>query len=338
MLEHLRVIAWETTRRCPLSCKHCRGASRDVCYDGELTTQECFTVLDSIALYAKPMIIFTGGEPMYRDDLVEIVSYAHQLGFRCVLAPCGLFASDERLQALKDAGIMMLSLSVDGPTSVEHDAFRGIEGAFAFVNDAMDAANRVGLPFQINTAVTKKTKPYLRTMRDFAKARGAHQIDYFFLVPVGRGKAIADIALSPEEAEEALLEIIALDNEGVLPTHVTCAPHIVRLSKTNPQISRVNGCMGGSSFVFISHIGQLQPCGFFDLPCGNLRENGFDFPKTYEESTIFKALRGGPTSGKCRVCEFRNTCRGCRARAFAESGDYLAQEPACGYIPKAFKS
>ncbi len=334
MLNHLRVIAWETTRRCPLSCQHCRGASRDIDYSGELTTEECFAVLDSIAPYAKPMIIFTGGEPMYRDDLVEIVSHATKLGFKSVLAPCGLFATTAKLAELKAAGIQMLSLSVDGPTAQEHDAFRGIEGAFEFVKNAMQAAHRAELPFQINTAVTQKTKPYLRTMRDFAIEQGAKQIDYFFLVPVGRGKAIADIALSPEETDEALHEIIDLDNEGLLPTHVTCAPQIVRLSKDHPQKSRVNGCMGGSSFVFISHTGQLQPCGFFDLPSGDLREAGFNFPKAYTQSKVFRDLQGGPKFGKCASCEFHAACRGCRARAYAQTENYLDQEPSCPYIPQ----
>ncbi len=336
MLEDLKVIAWETTRRCPLACRHCRGASRDCDYEGELSTAECFRVMDSIAAHARPMIIFTGGEPMYRADLPELVRYAAAKGFRAVLAPCGLFATPERLAELKAAGIQMMSLSVDGPTAELHDAFRGVPGAFEHVLSAMAAAREAGLPFQINTTVTRQSAAWLPAMRDFALEQGAAQLDCFFLVPVGRGAELREIALSPDETERVIEGLLRMDAEGPLHVHLTCAPQVVRIARRlglppRPGKRPVTGCMGGKSFTFISHRGELQPCGFFALPCGNLREFNFDFAAAYEASSVFAELRGGPVRGHCGICGFRESCRGCRARAFAQSGDYLGQEPGCRF-------
>ncbi len=302
----IRVLAWEVTRRCPMACQHCRGASRDYTYADELSTDEAFAVLESLhRADCHPLIIFTGGEPMYRDDLETIVAHAHGLGFPCVLAPCGRFATVDRLQRLKTAGIRALSISVDGPTAETHDAFRGIPGAFAFATAAMAAAKTVGLSFQVNHTVTKETQGTLRQMRDFALQQGASRIDYFFLVPVGRGKGIADHCLSDEETEAALKEILTLDAEGVLPVHVTCEPRILSLAAAmgmQPK-SPQNGCMAGAGFCFLSHTGELQPCGFFDCPGGNVRTFACDLPKAYRESHLLCHLKGGQS------CLARNRSR-----------------------------
>ncbi|MEG2062715.1 MAG: radical SAM protein [Kiritimatiellia bacterium] len=332
MIKGLHVLAWEVTRRCPMACKHCRGASRNDSYQGELSTEEALKIIDSLhAAEAHPMIIFTGGEPMYREDLVTLVTHANTLGFPCVLAPCGRFATAERLQQLKDAGIRMLSISVDGPDASIHDTFRGVEGAFNFALDAMKAAHKVGLPFQINTTVSRKTLHSLRAMRDFAREQGALRVDYFFLVPVGRGSAIADQCLTAEEAELALKTLLDLDAEARLPIHVTCAPHIIRLlhQRAMPCRSRFNGCMAGAGFCFLSHTGKLQPCGFFDIDAGDVRQYGLDFAAAYQASEIFAKLREGPNQGSCGACAYRLSCRGCRARAYAATGDLLAPEPSC---------
>ncbi len=292
----IRVLAWEVTRRCPMACKHCRGASRDNTYVDELSTTEALSVLDNLHRdNCHPLIIFTGGEPMYREDLVELVSHANALGFPCALAPCGRFVTVARLRELKEAGIRALSISVDGPDAATHDAFRGVEGAFAMATNAMAVAREVGLSFQVNHTLTKANRHTLRAMRDFAVAQGASRLDVFFLVPVGRGKGIANLCLSDEETEEALKEILDLDAEGTLPIHVTCEPRILTLSNTlgiTPK-SRQNGCMAGAGFCFLSHVGELQPCGFFAQSGGNIRSNACDLPATYRNSPLFQRLRGG---------------------------------------------
>lgn len=301
MTKPLRVIAWEVTRRCPMACQHCRGASRNDCYAGELSTEEAFRVIDSLAdaihpPARPPIIIFTGGEPMYRDDLEQLIRHATQRGLPSVLAPCGRFASADRLANLKAAGIRAISLSVDGATVEAHDAFRGIPGAFQMALDAMQAAREVGLPFQINHTLTRAGLGNLRAMRDFALAQGATRLDVFFLVPVGRGSALSAECLTDTETETALNEILALDDEGVLPMHVTCEPRILSVAATRdtPPKSPFNGCMAGSGFLFLSHTGKLQPCGFYELPLGDIREFNCDLPATLAASKRYNALNGGP--------------------------------------------
>ena len=302
MTKPLRVIAWEITRRCPMACQHCRGASRDLPYEDEFTTAEACRVLDSIVAAVQPparlpMIIFTGGEPMFRADLEQIVRYATQRGFPAVLAPCGRVASAERLTALKAAGIRAISLSVDGPDAATHDAFRGVSGAFQMALEAMQAAREVGLPFQVNHTLTRAGLGKLRAMRDFALAQGASRLDVFFLVPVGRGSAISAQCLTDAETEAALTELLALDDEGLLPIHVTCEPRILSLAEARetPTRSPCNGCMAGAGFLFLSHIGDLQPCGFFECSLGNIRDFDLDIPKTLAASPRYAALKGGRT-------------------------------------------
>ena len=304
----IRVLAWELTRRCPMACKHCRGAARDTAYAGELTNAECRRVLDTLAAAypdtpsahghgsGKPLLILTGGEPMCRDGLEGLVRHAAGLGFPCVLAPCGRFATAERLRALKEAGIRALSISVDGPDAATHDAFRGVPGAFQIALDAMAAARAVGLPFQLNHTVTRTGLGTLRAMRDFARAQGATRVDYFFLVPVGRGAAIAAQCLTPAERDRALSEILDLDAEGLLPVHVTCEPHVLTLAaaRPTPPKSRLNGCMAGAGFCFLAYDGRLQPCGFFEADGGNVRDFGCDLPAAYRASPLFARLCGGP--------------------------------------------
>ncbi len=295
MKKPLRVIAWEVTRRCPMACQHCRGASRDEAYANELSTEEALKVLDSIPVAPPPMIIFTGGEPMARADLETLVRAATARGIPSVLAPCGRFATPERLAPLKAAGIRALSISVDGPTAEAHDAFRGIPGAFDMALRAMAAAREVGLPFQVNHTLTRAGLPHLRAMRDLARAQGATRLDVFFLVPVGRGQAIREQCLTDRETEAALTEILDLDAEGLLPLHVTCEPRIltVAASRPEPPKSRLNGCLAGNGFLFLSHRGDLRPCGFYELPLGNVRDFNYDLPATLSASAEYARLSGG---------------------------------------------
>lgn len=326
-----RVVAWEVTRRCPLACRHCRAGARDEAYAGELSTAQCLRVLDSLAAFSKPMIIWTGGEPMYRPDILELVAAATARGLRSVMAPCGTLVTREALAALKAAGVTACSFSLDGATAAEHDAFRGVPGAFANVTRAMAIAAEIGMPFQVNTTVSQLNKAQLPAIRDAAIAAGARTLDLFFLVPVGRGSGLRDLSLSPTETEATLRWAFDMDRLGPIHVRETCAPQAVRIwHALGKPGQHPAGCMGGRGFVFISHTGILQPCGFLDVPSGDLREHGFDFRQAYETSPVFNDLRQPDRyGGACGACAFRTECGGCRARAYAATDDYMAAETGC---------
>lgn len=326
-----RVVAWEVTRRCPLACKHCRAGAKDRAYEGELSTAECLRVLDSLAAFGKPMIIWTGGEPMYRPDILDLVRAATARGLRSVMAPCGTLVTRDALLALKDAGVMACSFSLDGATAESHDAFRGVAGAYANVTHAMAVAREIGMPFQVNATVSRLNRAELPAIREAALALGARTLDLFFLVPVGRGAGLRDLSLPPAEAEEVLRWAFQMDREGPIHVRETCAPQAVRIwHGLGEPGSAPAGCMGGRGFVFISHTGVLQPCGFLDVPSGDLRACGMDFRRAYEMSPVFHDLaQPDRYGGACGACAFRGACGGCRARAYAATGDYMAAETQC---------
>ena len=342
-----RVVAWELTRRCPLSCKHCRASARSTADKNELSTEACFRVVDSLVAHGgKPLLILTGGEPLSRADVWEIAKRASDGGLRVVMAPCGASVNAESVSKMIASGVKAISLSMDGATAEKHDAFRGVLGAFAANLSAMKFAREAGLPFQINALVSRETVNDLPTIRDFALREGATQLDLFFLVPVGRGAALKDIALSAAESEHALGWAVEENANGPLPIKTTCAPQVVRvrhrLKGAQPSAQHgakggppLGGCMAGRGFVFISHVGILQPCGFCDLPAGDLQHFNYNFPAAYAASEVFRKLQNvDGYGGKCGLCEFRAVCGGCRARALAVAGDYLAEEPSCPYSPQ----
>ena len=252
-----RVLAWEITRRCPMKCRHCRAAAADCAYDGELSTSECMKVLDSLAA-RKPMVIWTGGEPMTRDDLPALVRHASSCGIRSVLAPCGMLATERRLAELREAGAMACSFSLDGPDRASHDEFRGVAGAWDAVFGAMAAARAAGMPFQVNTVVRKGSLGSLDAIYGAAMAEGATRLDLFFLVPTGRGMMI-DSQVPDDDETKAVIAWAAGKR-----TKLTCCP-------------MAGTCIGGRGFAFLSHTGFLQPCGFVQTPCGNIRDHGLDF-------------------------------------------------------------
>jgi radical SAM protein with 4Fe4S-binding SPASM domain len=303
----------------------------DRAYAGELSTGECLRVLDSLAGFGRPMIIWTGGEPMYRADILDLVRGATERGLRSVMAPCGTLVTREALLALKAAGVTACSFSLDGATAATHDAFRGVEGAFRNVTNAMAVAGEIGMPFQVNATVSQLNKEELPAIHSEAVARGARTLDLFFLVPVGRGAGLRDLSLKPAEAEAVLRWAFEMDRQGPIHVRETCAPQAVRIWHTLGKPGQPPaGCMGGRGFVFISHTGVLQPCGFLDVPSGDLRACDFDFKRAYEASPVFRDLaQPDRYGGACGACAFRFGCGGCRARAYASTGDYMAAETNC---------
>jgi len=335
-----RLIAWEVTRYCVLACKHCRAAARPTPYQGELSTEECFRVLESIVSFAKPIIILTGGEPMARPDVYDIAERATGLGLRVVMAPCGVLLDDESARRIVSSGIRRISISLDGAAAGTHDAFRGVEGAFGAAVRGIEAAKRAGLDFQINTTVSARNLAELPDILELAVRLGASVFNPFLLVPTGRGKLLADQEITPQEYEDTLQWLARQRRRSDIQIRVTCAPHYQRIlhqadgpGPAGPAAGA--GCMGGKSFAFISHKGKVQICGFLDVECGDLRRENYDFRHIWETSEVFRRVRDVDSyGGRCGHCEYRKVCGGCRARAYALSGDYLAEEPYCVYQPR----
>lgn len=271
-----KILAWEVTRRCPLKCRHCRALACDVAFENELTTDECLKVIDSLP---RMMIIWTGGEPMSRKDIVPLIRAATSRGIRSVLAPCGMLVTEERLLELKEAGVMACSFSLDGPDAPSHDSFRGVEGAFESITNAMKCAKNTLMPFQVNTTVSKLNMDKLEDIYEKAISLGASKLDLFFLVPVGRGTGISKYALSDDETKRVLDWAFDKAEEGVLQIKETCCPSAPAYCKeTRPNSEhKPSGCLGGRGFSFLSHVGNLQTCGFIDKPCGNIRDFNYDF-------------------------------------------------------------
>jgi len=360
-----KVIAWEVTRRCALQCQHCRGAARNEDYQGEFTTEECRQVIDSIASFAKPILILTGGEPMSRPDIFQIARYATDRGLYPVMAPCGHLITPETARQMVEAGIKAISISIDGATPESHDSFRGVPGAYERTLQGLELAKAAGIKFQINTTVTKKNLDELPQILEKAISLGAMTWDTFFLVPTGRGSAIRDLEIAPVHYEKTLRWIYKRSQDSPIRIKTTCAPHYARIQQQErgkagrptspppaahghghhgppPQGGDPNyvsgGCMAGDGFVFISHRGILQTCGFLDVNCGDLRAASYNFKDAYLESLVFNQIRDRDNyEGKCGCCEFRSACGGCRARAYARTGDYLAEEPGCVYVPEVMR-
>ena len=343
---NLRLVAWEVTRTCNLACIHCRAAALDRPYENELTTAECFKLLDEIQTFASPIIILTGGEPLLRPDIFEIAAYGNQKGFRMTMAVNGTLLSVDKTRRMQDAGIRRISISLDGATAASHDAFRQVPGAFEGALRGVQYAREAGLDFQINTTITQQNLEELPAIQELTISLGAVAHHIFLLVPMGRGKDLAEQGINAEQYEETLHWFYEQRDRTPLQLKATCAPHYYRILRQRARSegrevsfntfgldAMTRGCLGGVGFAFISHVGQVQPCGYLELNCGNIREQSFR--EIWENSTIFRDLRDfGKYRGKCGGCEYVKVCGGCRARAYESTGDYLAEEPLCLYRPK----
>jgi radical SAM protein with 4Fe4S-binding SPASM domain len=332
-----RLIAFEVTRRCRFSCRHCR-ADASASVEEELTTKDCKKILKSVAKYKKCVLILTGGEPMERRDIYELIRYCRKIGLRPVLATCGYRIDEKTIVRLKKAGITALSFSIDGVSAESHDKFRGTKGAFDSAINAAKIARKARVRFQINTTISKINVDEVIGIAELAKTIGAYCFNPFILVPTGRGREIADEILDPVEYEALLNELLRIKLKSEIKVRVTCGPQFARVctqAEAKGLMKEVSGCMGGRGFGFISYRGDVQICGFLDIPAGNLIENNFNFGKIWEESEFLKEVRNVSNyTGRCRICEYVGICGGCRARAYATSGDYLGDDPVCNYKPK----
>jgi heme b synthase len=343
------MVAWEVTRRCNLACIHCRASSLHGPYPGELDTQQCLRLLDDIAAFSKPIIILTGGEPLLREDIYEIADYGTKKGLRVVLATNGTFLTPEIVSKMRQAGIQRVSVSIDGQNAERHDAFRGVQGAFDAAMHGIEMLKQGGLEFQINTTITQQNLNQIEAILELAITLGAAAHHIFLLVPTGRGKDLGNQSISAEAYEKTLEWFHQKSQYAPIQFKATCAPHYFRIvhqkgqGKTVPYPHGENtaapslhamtrGCLGGSSFCFISHTGQVQPCGYLEIDCGQIKER--PFAEIWNHSPVFEDLRDlNRYGGKCGRCPFIKVCGGCRARAYELTGNYLAAEPLCAYEP-----
>jgi radical SAM protein with 4Fe4S-binding SPASM domain len=330
-----RLVAFEVTRRCRFNCRHCRANADCAGEEKELTTEQCKKILASIAEFNKCVIILTGGEPMERGDIYELIRYGRGLGLRMVMATCGYAIDDAAIAGLKEAGVSALSISLDGACAETHDAFRQTKGAFDLAVGAAEAARREGMRFQINTTITKGNVSEVPMIAELCEKLGAYCFNPFILVPTGRGKAIAGEILDPAEYETLLNELLRMKLDSEIEIRVTCGPQFARIckqEKLETLSGRNSGCMAGRGFGFISCHGDVQTCGFLNISAGNLIENGFDFGSVWMGSEFLKEIRNiSAYKGNCGICEYVGLCGGCRARAYAMCGDYLAADPICNY-------
>jgi radical SAM protein with 4Fe4S-binding SPASM domain len=332
----LRLLFWETTRRCNLACVHCRRLDAAADTAGELTTDEARSLLDSAAELGRPVIVFSGGEPLLRGDWEALAAHARSLSLPTALATNGTLIDAATAARIAAAGFRRVSVSLDGADAATHDAFRGVAGAFERAVRGTGALRRAGQAVQVNATVTAHNAHQLDALHALAVSLGAEALHVFLLVPVGCGAALAGThQLSGERYEEVLNWVLDRQAAGGIELKATCAPHYYRLAaERGVAVGGRLGCLAGVSVAFVGHAGEVFPCGYLPVDCGNVRER--PFAEIWRRSGVFAALRDpSRLKGRCGQCEYAYVCGGCRARAFAATGDYLAAEPACTYRPRA---
>jgi heme b synthase len=346
-------IAWEITRRCNLKCVHCRSSSGlEAKGHPDFTLDEAKRVLDDIASYAKPVVVLSGGEPLLRPDVFEIATYGTGLGLRMCLATNGTLVTQEICGKIKAAGIKMVSLSLDGASAEVHDDFRCQPGAFAGTLNAARLFKENGISFLINSSFTKRNQDEIPKIYQLAKEIGATAWYMFMIVPTGRGEDIMDELIAPEDYEKLLIWHYDMEKgEKDILVRPTCAPNYYRVvlqqakeqgddyQRRTLQFSTggSKGCLAGQLISLIDVDGNVLPCSYFPMAAGNIREKSFK--DIWEKSELFHDLRNFKAyKGRCGSCEYVNVCGGCRARAYAVTGDYMAEEPYCTYIPKKMRA
>ncbi|RDI70081.1 TIGR04053 family radical SAM/SPASM domain-containing protein [Halopelagius longus] len=344
------VLVWEVTQACELACDHCRADAQPNRHPDELTTEEGKRLLERARAFGDgQLVVLSGGDPLARDDIAELVSHGTDLGLRVTLTPSGTSSlTRERVEELADAGLRRMALSVDGASPAAHDDFRGEGGSFEETMAAAEFARDAGLPLQINTTVCRRTVGELPGIRDIVSEVGAAMWSVFFLVPVGRGRLLDPV--SPDRADEVMEWLASVSDEEPFGLKTTEAPHYrrVRVQRRRAEaddgesgggpptgVSRRRGIVAGDGFAFVSHTGEIFPSGFLPESVGNVREE--DLVERYRESDLFESLRDRDRlRGKCGACPFNRLCGGSRSRAYAHTGDPLGSDPLCPYVPPGY--
>lgn len=345
---NLRLLFWETTAGCNLECIHCRrlDISKELARD-DLTLQEVFPFIDSVASVGKPILVLSGGEPLIRPDIFEIARYATDKGLQVALATNGTMINNTIARELVAAGVKRVAISMDGAKAATHDGFRKQAGSFGRATNGFSSLKSLGMSMQINTTVTTHNADELGEIYAMALEIGADALHFFMLVPVGCGLQIADSHMLPaRQYEEILTWLYERSKEKKIHLKATCAPHYYRIMRQQARIEGIKitpqthgmeavtkGCLAGTGVCFVSHKGEVFPCGYLPVECGQIRQKPFS--EIWESSPVFQDLRDADLLlGKCGICHFRNVCGGCRARAFYETGNYLDPEPYCIYDPE----
>ncbi|MFI7648598.1 TIGR04053 family radical SAM/SPASM domain-containing protein [Micromonospora sp. NPDC049460] len=365
------IVIWEATQACPLACRHCRASARPLRDPAELDTDEATTLMAQVAAFGRPapLFVITGGDPFQRPDLETLVRRGEELGLPVSVSPSGTpTLTRDALAGIRNAGARAISLSLDAATAAGHDGFRGVPGVWELTGRAWQEARDLGLKVQINTTVTRDTVRDLPAIAAQVHDRGVSLWSVFFLVPTGRGRALA--SLDAAETEDVLH--VLYDLGETVPVKTTEAHHFRRVCLQRDALARrgedpvtafglgplyrelrarldEHGLTGradrvrraplrvsaGNGFVFVSHRGDVHPSGFLPLPAGNVRR--LSLVDIYRDSELFTGLRDpGRLRGRCGACEFRAVCGGSRARAYAVTGDLWAPDPSCGYRPGSF--
>ena len=346
------IVIWEATRACALACVHCRADSIPRRNPQELTTEEGFRLIDQVKALSQPppLFVFTGGDPMRRPDLTQLVRHAANAGLIVALTPSGTAAATRtKLSELKDAGLSRIAVSLDGPNAETHDAFRRVRGSYDWTMRIIEAATDLGLALQINTTISKLTLPQLKSMAARVSEFPLSLWAVFFLVQTGRGASLDQI--TAEDCERVLNYLYDLSLTTPFGIKTTEAPHFHRVIRQREQDAAARGTTGvagigrrglrsprsvtdGNGFLFVDHLGNICPSGFLPLVRGNVRTDNLG--TIYREDDLFVKLRDtSALAGKCGRCEFRDICGGSRARAFTETGAMMASDPLCAYEPGA---
>jgi radical SAM protein with 4Fe4S-binding SPASM domain len=347
-----RLVFWETTQACNLACVHCRRLSDSTrAAPDQLSTEEGLRLIDQVAQAGCMILVMSGGEPLMRADLFDLLIHARDRQLAVAVASNGTLINSTIARELGTCGVRRVSISLDGPDAPSHDSFRRIDGAFDAALGGIDNLKQAGIAVQINTTVAAHNHTCLHEMYDLAVRLGAEALHLFMLVPVGCGLELAEsMMLGPQRYEEILNWVYDKDAAGgTLRIKATCAPHYMRVwlrrrkaaglptQRGDGHMYRMSrGCLAGTEIAFISHRGEVFPCGYLPVPAGNLREQSFR--QIWEGADVLKAFRE-PVSlrGKCGTCEYLHVCLGCRARAYARTGDILAEEPCCSHQPNKGK-
>jgi radical SAM protein len=344
------VMFYEVTRACDLLCKHCRACAQPSRHPHELTSAQSRALISQIASFPKPpVLVFTGGDPMKREDIFDLVRHAVDSGLNAAMTPSATpLVTETAVRKLRDAGLSRLAVSLDSCDAALHDAFRGVPGSFARTLEIMRYARDAGLPLQVNTTITNRNFRQVDAMAELLAEQGIVLWSVFFLVPVGRGLAEQRIAPAEyEEVFEALFNQSQKQKYGIKTTEAHHYRRFVLQRQGDPQrhpggaipgrIQRAPiGVNDGKGVIFVSHTGTVYPSGFMPIQCGKFpAESVVDI---YQNSPLLQSLRDGDLlKGKCGCCEYRSLCGGSRARAFQLTRDPLAAEPDCVYIPLSLR-
>lgn len=333
---------YEVTQACDLVCKHCRASAQEQAAPEELTPEQSLALIDEVARFpTPPTIVLTGGDPLKRRDLVDLIRHARQRGLRVAVTPSATpLATREALERLKEAGVTALGVSLDGASAATHDAFRGWEGSYDRTLRMLDDARDLALPVQVNTSITARNADEIGPMAEQLDQMGIAMWSVFFLVPVGRG--VEEQRISPERYEEVFEQLYQESRRRSFAVKSTEAPHYRRFllqHGVDPQGGRSHsgrpvplGVRDGRGIMFVGHTGEIFPAGFLPIECGRFPDAS---PvEVYQSHPTFVALRDSDAlKGRCGVCEYREVCGGSRARAYAVHGDMLEEEPDCVYVP-----